>query len=639
MEPGTTMNTEGFLFQAFVYLLAAVLSVPFAKRLGLGSVLGYLIAGVVIGPHVLRLVGEESGDVMHVAEFGVVMMLFLVGLELRPNLLWRLRGPILGTGGLQVAATILVIAGVAIAFGLPAGTALAVGMVFAVSSTAIALQSLAEKNLLQSKGGQTSFSVLLFQDIAVIPMLALLPLLVFADSGTVPGAGTHPDHGSSGPGLAPWQHALFVIAVVAAIVLGGRFVIRPVFRFLALTRLSEIFTAAALLLVVAIALAMQTVGLSPALGTFLAGVVLAESEYRHELESDIEPFKGLLLGLFFISVGSSIDLPLIRTQPFLILGLVLGLLLLKFLVLFGIGKITRLENSQNFTFSLALAQGGEFAFVLGSFALQNGVFDQSTANVLVAVVALSMVAAPFLFTLNEGLIQPRFSSHLPDREEDDIQETDAQVILAGFGRFGHIIGRILKNHGVKTTVLDLDADQVELVRKIGVKVYYGDATRAELLRSAGAEKAKLFVIAIDDEDKSLELVETIRRDFPHLKILTRANGRDHAYRLIQKGLSTREIFRETLGSSLDLSIEALRTLGFPAYQVHRAVRWFRRYDEESVAHLAKFASDPDALISAARERVRTIDELFASERHGITMLSDAGWDPPKGERTPAGDAR
>jgi monovalent cation:proton antiporter-2 (CPA2) family protein len=609
--------TEELLFQAFIYLLAAVATVPIAKQLGLGSVLGYLLAGVIIGPHLLGLVGQGEGGVMHVAEFGVVMMLFLVGLELRPNLLWRLRGPIIGTGGAQVIVTTLVVAGLATALGLKIKPALAIGMIFSASSTAIALQTLTEKGLLKSKGGQTSFSVLLFQDLAVIPILAILPLL--AVSGAVSSSAQQGGHG------APWQRALLVVGVVAAIVGGGRFLIRPVFRYLASTKLHEIFTAAALLLVVGIALAMEKVGLSPALGTFLAGVVLAESEYRHELESDIEPFKGLLLGLFFISVGSSIDLPLVKSQPVMILGLVLGLIIVKFLLLLGIGKITNLEKSQNFTFAFALAQGGEFAFVLISFAAQNQVIDQRIGNVLVATVALSMVASPFLFSINDRFVQPMFSSQLPDREADEIDEKGNPVILAGFGRFGHIVGRVLNLQGVKTTVLDLDADQVDLVRKLGVKVFYGDASRLELLQAAGAESAKLLIIAIDDEEKSMEMVEMAQKHFPNLQILARAAGRDHAYRLLKTGV--KHIYRETLGSSLDLSVNALRLLGFRAYEAQRAAKAFRDYDEQTVRELAQFSEDETQLIARAKEQIRSLDEIFEMERHR-NRPSDAGWDPP-----------
>jgi len=611
------MESSGFLFQAFIYLGAAVVSVPIAKRLGLGSVLGYLLAGVLIGPHVFRFIGDARGDVMSVAEFGVVMMLFLVGLELRPNLLWRLRGPIFGSGTLQVVLTSAVCAVPALCFHLAIGPAIAVGLILSDSSTAIAVQSLAEKGWLNTKGGQTSVAVLLFQDLAVIPILAVLPFL----------ATTHPTSIVATHG-ATWFQPLLVLATVSAIVVGGRFLIGPAFHFLALTRLHEVFTAAALLLVVGIALAMQLIGLSPALGTFLAGVVLAESEYRHELESDIEPFKGLLLGLFFVSVGASIDLSLIQREPILMAGLVIGLLLVKAAVLYGIGKISRLEHSQNFTFSLALAQGGEFAFVLVAFAVRNQVFDQGIGDRLIAIVALSMVAAPFLFTINEFWIQPRFSSRLRQRAADQIDETGNPVIIAGVGRYGAVVGRLLNAQGIKTTVLDFDPEQVDLIRKIGIKVFYGDATRHEMLEAAGAAEAKLLVVAIDDVEGSLRLVELAQKHFPNLALLVRAKDREHAYRLIKIGV--KDIFRETLESSLELGVQALRVLGFGAYRAHRAAHRFKEYDEETVRILSQyFGTDEKDFLGQVRKRVQTLDELFETERSGPIRPEDSGWDRPK----------
>ena len=611
------MESSGFLFQAFIYLGAAVVSVPIAKRLGLGSVLGYLLAGVLIGPHVFRFIGDARGDVMSVAEFGVVMMLFLVGLELRPNLLWRLRGPIFGSGTLQVVLTSAVCAVLALCFHLAIGPAIAVGLILSDSSTAIAVQSLAEKGWLNTKGGQTSVAVLLFQDLAVIPILAVLPFLTT----------THPTS-SVATHAATWFQPLLVLATVSAIVVGGRFLIGPAFHFLALTRLHEVFTAAALLLVVGIALAMQLVGLSPALGTFLAGVVLAESEYRHELESDIEPFKGLLLGLFFVSVGASIDLSLIQREPILMAGLVIGLLLVKAAVLYGIGKISRLENSQNFTFSLALAQGGEFAFVLVAFAVRNQVFDQGIGDRLIAIVALSMVAAPFLFTINEFWIQPRFSSRLRQRAADQIDETGNPVIIAGVGRYGAVVGRLLNAQGIKTTVLDFDPEQVDLIRKIGIKVFYGDATRHEMLEAAGAAEAKLLVVAIDDVEGSLRLVELAQKHYPNLALLVRAKDREHAYRLIKIGV--KDIFRETLESSLELGVQALRVLGFGAYRAHRAAHRFKEYDEETVQILSQYyGTDEKDFLGQVRKRVQTLDELFETERSGPIRPEDSGWDRPK----------
>jgi monovalent cation:proton antiporter-2 (CPA2) family protein len=612
------MESSGFLFQAFIYLGAAVVSVPIAKRLGLGSVLGYLLAGVIIGPHVLNFIGDARGDVMNVAEFGVVMMLFLVGLELRPHLLWQLRGPIFGSGLLQLFVTSVAVAVMALPFGLAIGPAIAVGLILSESSTAIAVQSLAEKGRLNTKGGQTAFAVLLFQDLAVIPILALMPFLG-ESSQHLAAATTH---------SAPWVQPLELVVVVSAIVVGGRFVIGPAFHFLALTRLHEIFTAAALLLVVGIALAMQLLGLSPALGTFLAGVVLADSAYRHELESDIEPFKGLLLGLFFVSVGASIDLSLIRSEPLQMLGLVIGLLVLKAVILLTIGKISRLESSQNFTFSIALAQGGEFAFVLVAFAVRNQLFDQVLANRLIAVVALSMVAAPFLFTINEFLIQPRFSSRLPQRDADKIDERNNPVIIAGVGRYGAVIARLLNAQKIRTTALDFDPEQVDLIRKIGFKVFYGDATRLDLLLAAGAAQAKLLVIAIDDVDGSLDLVRLAQKHFPKLKLLVRANDREHAYRLIKLGI--KDIYRETLESSLQMSVQAMQVLGFRAYQAHRAAHKFKEYDEETVRLLAEYyGTDEKDFIGRVRKRVQTLDELFEAEGTGAVNPVDFGWDRPK----------
>ncbi|HLM73392.1 MAG TPA: monovalent cation:proton antiporter-2 (CPA2) family protein, partial [Polyangiaceae bacterium] len=455
------------LAQAFIYLLAAIVMVPIAKRLGLGSVLGYLLAGVALGPFALGLIGKEGADVMHFAEFGVVMMLFLVGLELKPELLWRLRRPILGLGGLQVVGTSIAFAGAALAVGHGARPAVAVGLIFAGSSTAIALQSLAEKGLLKSEGGQAAFSVLLFQDIAVIPMLALFPLLAAPGA---PGA-------AAAPGRPGWQQALLVLGAVVVIVVGGRYVMRPVFRFLAETRLREVFTAAALALVIGIALLMGAVGLSPALGTFLAGVVMADSEYRHELESDIEPFKGLLLGVFFIAVGSSIDFSLIASRPLMILGAVAGLMIGKLLILLGIGKVMGLERRARAVLAMSLAQGGEFAFVLVSFAVQSRVLTTALAGPLVAIVAVSMLLTPLVLLALERVVLPRMSAGLKkeERQHDEPQAHEGGVVIAGFGRFGQIVGRFLRASGIPTTVLDLDPAMVDLLRRLGLSVHYGDA--------------------------------------------------------------------------------------------------------------------------------------------------------------------
>jgi monovalent cation:proton antiporter-2 (CPA2) family protein len=422
---------NGGLYQAFVYLAAALIAVPLAKRLGLGSVLGYLLAGVVIGPFALRLI-EGGGDVMHFAEFGVVMMLFLIGLELRPALLWQMRAPILGLGGLQVAGTAIVLGMAAILAGVTWKPALAIGLILAMSSTAIVLQSLGEKGALKTPGGEASFAVLLFQDVAVIPILAAMPLLA-----TLPSVGTDTAHGPVGIAALPgWQRAALVLIAVAAIVIAGRFLLRPFFRYIAATQLREMFTATALFIVIGIAMLMHMLGLSPALGTFIAGIVLADSEYRVQLEADIEPFKGLLLGLFFISVGAGIDFSIMARQPVAIAGIVVAIVALKFLVLLALGRWFKLRLSDSFLFAFALAQGGEFAFVLLSFATREGVLPPETANLLIASVALSMAAAPLLLVVNERLVQPRFQSAKPRREADEIDEQENPVILAGFGRFG-----------------------------------------------------------------------------------------------------------------------------------------------------------------------------------------------------------
>jgi CPA2 family monovalent cation:H+ antiporter-2/glutathione-regulated potassium-efflux system ancillary protein KefC/glutathione-regulated potassium-efflux system protein KefB len=620
------MGEGGFFYQAFIYLTAAVISVPIAKRLGLGSVLGYLIAGVAIGPFALDLVGERGQDIMHFAEFGVVMMLFLVGLELEPSLVWRMRAPILGLGGLQVIVTAVVIALCGVVLGFAWQTALAIGLTLALSSTAIILQTLSEKGLMPTRAGQSAFSVLLFQDIAVIPILAVLPLLAVesASHSAVTHAGGH------GPetwveGMPAWAQTLAVIGAVAGVVLVGRFLVVPVLRMVGRTRLREIFTAASLLLVIGIALLMSRVGLSPALGTFLAGVVLANSEYRHQLEADIEPFKGLLLGLFFIAVGASIDFKLIAGDPGLIASLVAGLVAVKLILLLILGRLFKLSLDQNLLFGFALAQGGEFAFVLFSFASQSEVLDEEVVAPLMAVVAVSMAIAPLLMLVNEKLIQPRFGTlEAEPREADDIHGA-SPVIIAGFGRFGHIVGRLLLANGVGTTVLDVDSDQVDMLRKLGLKVFYGDAGREDLLRAAGAEKAKVLIVAVDGKDKALEIVQTAHEHFPHLRILSRAHGRPHAYDLLEAGVD--HVYRETLDTSLKVGVDSLCMLGYRRHQALRAARKFRRHDEESVRELAGMWKDRKAYILRARELIQSVQRLIREEvAQGRTPELDAAWD-------------
>jgi monovalent cation:proton antiporter-2 (CPA2) family protein len=626
------MHGEGFFYQALIYLAAAVVSVPIAKRLGLGSVLGYLIAGIAIGPFALGLVGEEGQDVLHFAEFGVVMMLFLIGLELQPSLLWRLRSSILGLGGLQVGITGAVITAIAIAVGLDWRSGLAVGMILALSSTAIVLQTLQEKGLMKTGGGRSAFSVLLFQDLAVIPILAILPLL--ARSGAVH-ASAETGHSTTWvEGLPGWGTALVVAAAVAAIVIGGRLLIRPAFRFIARARVPEIFTASALLLVIGIAILMTRVGLSPALGTFLAGVVLATSEYRHELESDIEPIKGLLLGLFFISVGASIDFAQIISRPALIGGLVAALIVVKFLVLLVLGRVFDLGSDQNLLFSFALAQAGEFAFVLFSFATQQGVIGLEVASPLVAVVALTMALTPLLMLVNERLVQPRFGTLEKDQREADVFDESNPVIIAGYGRVGTIIGRLLRVSGIGATVLEVDSDQVELLRKLGHKVFYGDASRLDLLRAAGADSARVLVIALDDPDRILGLVQTAQKHFPHLKVLSRAIGRTHAYELLEAGLDS--VYRETLDSSLRIGFDVLRELGMPGFEALRRTRRFRVHDEQALRELSGKRGDTKTYMHLVRQQSEALERVLATDSSDRWSNVDEAWDTEGLRREQAG---
>jgi glutathione-regulated potassium-efflux system ancillary protein KefC len=608
------MAEANLLQSAFVYLSAAVVSVPIAKRLGLGSVLGYLIAGALIGPFVLGLVGDSEG-VMHAAEFGVVIMLFLIGLELQPSLLWRLRTSILGMGGLQVAFCAAFGLGVGIMFGLSWQVALAVGLTLSLSSTAIVLQSLREKGIANTDAGRGAFSVLLFQDIAIIPMLALFPLLATLAVTDVAIAGGPLD------GLPTWMRGIAVLAAIGAIVLGGRLLLRPVLRWVASSNLHEIFTATALMLVVGVAVLMQTVGLSPALGAFVAGVVLADSEYRHEIETDIEPFRGLLLGLFFISVGAGIDFGLLMDEPILILGLVALLVVIKAAVMFGVAKLFGNRTGDSALIGLGLAQGGEFAFVLFAFAQGAGVMPASVIAPLTVVVALSMAISPLLLIAGQA-IMTRVDATLTSDRAPEIETGHYDVIIAGYGRFGQIVGRMLSANGFSVSVLDHDADQVEVLRGFGRKVNYGDATRLDLLRIAGAGEAQLLVVAIDDPEKSLELVETARKAFPNLKIVARAFDRRHAYELMTRKIDAFE--RETFAAGVRLAVKSLRLLGRPAYKSDRAGKIFMRYDEKVLTDMFSHWTDKEAAEyqRLVRDRTALEEQLIARDMTSFAGRSD-----------------
>jgi monovalent cation:proton antiporter-2 (CPA2) family protein len=623
------MEQGGFFYQAFIFLTAAVISVPIAKKLNLGSVLGYLIAGALIGPFVFGFIGQEGESLLHFAEFGVVMMLFLIGLELQPSMIWKLRGPILGMGGSQVCLTALITFGVGFAFDLSWKMSLAVGIILAMSSTAIVLQTLNEKGLLNTKGGQNAFSILLFQDIAVIPILALLPLL--ADASQVASNVAHHTseeghHGTTWVEHLPaWGQTLVMLGAVVGLVVLGRYAVNPCFRWIAKTGLRELFTAASLLLVIGIAILMTQVGLSPALGTFLAGVILAQSEFRHELETDIEPFKGLLLGLFFIAVGASIDFSLIGSKPLFILLLVVLLVAIKFTVLVVIGKVFKVNTSNNVLTAFSLAQGGEFAFVLLSFALQNRVISQEVSDPLVAAVALSMAFTPLLMLLNERIIQPKLNNgNTEEREADEMEESNP-VIVAGFGRFGNIVGRFLQANGVSATFLDLDSDNVERVRKIGLKAFYGDASRQDLLRAAGAEHAKIMIVAVDNTEKTDAIIATASKHFPHLKLLVRAHGWRDALVLVDQGVE--HVYQEVTDTALHLGVEALEMLGKRRFHAHRSMKKFRKGQKAIILELSKvYKQDEKQFLKHAKHHLKTLEEHVLEENRRMHGRQEEGWD-------------
>ncbi|MEZ8738824.1 monovalent cation:proton antiporter-2 (CPA2) family protein [Photobacterium swingsii] len=622
--------------QAFIYLAAAVIAVPVAKRLGLGSVLGYLIAGVVIGP-IIGLVGEETTTIQHFAEFGVVMMLFLVGLELEPKMLWAMRNRLMGLGGLQVGGTAAVVMGAALYFGQPWTIALTIGLIFALSSTAIVLQTFSEKGLSKTEGGQNAFSVLLFQDIAVIPMLAFIPLLAMPDlvaqaQSAVTTAAEHHDELSLVAGLPGWAYGLVITGSIIAVVVGGHYLSRPLFRFVASSGLREIFTATALMLVIGIAALMSLVGLSPALGTFLAGVVLANSEFRHELESNIDPFKGLLLGLFFITVGAGINFSVLFNDFVVIIALTLAVMVVKALVLYSLALIFKIKGSDRWLFTLSLAQAGEFGFVLLSFSLQNHVIPADIAQTLSLVVALSMFLTPGLFILFDKVILPRFEKTSNDREMDVIDD-QGTVIIAGIGRFGQIVNRLLISNGVKTVVLDHQANQIDVVRSFGAKAFYGDATRPDLLHTAGIEHAAALVIAIDDHEHSVELVKYVKHTYPKVKIITRAFDRGHGYLLRQAGADIIE--SETYHSALEIGGHAMKTLGLHPFFVEQQKNTYKRVEERKSDKLYAVwedDSESERFDNHYRELFIRLEEVMAEEmkvdRSDKHARSERGWTPP-----------
>jgi len=594
------------LFNVFVFLAAACLVVPLASRFKLGSVLGYLAAGIVIGPFGLGLIGDAE-KIMHFAEFGVVMMLFLIGLELEPALLWRLRKSILGLGGLQVVLTTSAFTLIGLALGYSWQMSLAVGMALSLSSTALVLQMLQETHLMNTPMGETSFSVLLFQDIAAIPILVIMPLLV------IHGVQGQQIHASMIATLPGWAQTLIIACVIAAVIAVSRYLSYYLFRAVARTHLREMFTALSLAVVVGITLLMQLVGVSPALGTFVAGVVLANSEYRHTLGTNIEPFKGLLLGLFFISVGMGMDFHLFAESPLRLVLAVTALMTIKTLILFTLGRFFGLNALHNSGFALALAQGGEFAFVLLQFAGTLNILPQTQEKFLTLVVATSIALTPLLIALYNRLIVPKFLSVLPERSFDRIEEENP-IILAGFGRFGQVIGRFLNAQGVKTTVLEKDPDQLELLRRFGFKGYFGDASRLDLLHSAGAAKAKLLIVAVDNPETSLEIVRLAKAEFPRLKIFARARNRRHAYELSKAGVNYYK--REVFDSSLEMAQQILVSLSKNDSDAHSKAIKFKQHDEATLKASFDFFDDEPELVSFMRTQRAELERILQNDISG-----------------------
>jgi monovalent cation:proton antiporter-2 (CPA2) family protein len=589
-----------FLYTLVILLAAAVVAVPVAKRLGFGSVLGYLAAGLIIGPAGLRLVTDVE-SIAEVSELGVVMLLFLIGLELRPARLWVMRRSVLGLGAAQVAVTAAVLALCGHMFGLAGSTAVVVGFGLALSSTAIVLPMLAERELLATRAGRDSFSVLLFQDLAVIPAVALLPLF---DGGVSHVTATAPGQ--------VWLAVAKGIAAVLVVLIGGRFLIRPIFRAVEGAKAPEIFTATALVIVMGTAALVSLVGLSTSLGAFMAGVLLSDSEYRHELQADIEPFEGLLLGVFFISVGMSADLGLLVERPTVILAGVALLLAIKAAIAFALGRAAGQSTGDAVRFALALAQAGEFGFVLFGAAVAAHVMTAEQSRAAMLVVTLSMVASPLLFALEERWLAPRFERRHPERDFDPIGGTPTPVIISGFGRMGQIVGRILRLRRIRYTALDNHVEQIDLVRRFGNKAYYGDPTRLDVLRSAGAGDAKVIVVALEGIADSLKVVEHVKRHFPNLAIVARARNRHHAHLLMDHGVT--HIVRETFYSSLRLTQQVLEELGVDTEDAKRTTGVFEEHDERTLVDQHGFYKDEKQMIQTAKQAAVELRRLLEADR-------------------------
>ncbi|MEP3371410.1 MAG: monovalent cation:proton antiporter-2 (CPA2) family protein [Maribacter dokdonensis] len=614
--------TGSLLFDAIVFLLGAIICVSIAKRLGLSSVLGYLIAGVLIGPYVLGFIGEEGEDILHFAEFGVVVMLFLIGLEIEPKNFWNMRKSIAGMGGLQVAGTMLLSYLFFILIDFDWKVALVISMAVALSSTAIAMQTIDEKGLMETTFGNSAFSILLFQDIIVIFMLGAIPLL--SNTEVEAATDSHESTGNLLDGLPMGYQTLAIILSVVLIIGAGQYLIVPMLRRVAKTGVRELLFASALLIVFSISFLMEYVGLSPALGAFLGGVVLSSSEYKHELESNLEPFKNLLLGLFFIAVGASINFVVIAKIPLTIGGILLAIVLIKALILFITGMVFNLKLDQNLLLTFSLAQIGEFAFVLLSFAFQLNILDQEQMDIMLVITALTMSITPIISIINERFILPKIGTKESIKRPMDHIAKSQNVILVGFGHFGSTVGRFLRSHGIEATILDQDSNRVDVLRKMGFEVYYGDATRIDLLEAAGIAKAKILICAIDNPPITQEITKLVKEKYPHVELMIRAQNRNDAYELLNLGFEN--IYRESLDTSLALAKDVLSKLGFRKYTLIRQVQNFIKYDESSLRRLAMEPKGDDDYLFKVRKELEEQERLLEEDfKRGIVEY-DIHWD-------------
>ncbi len=606
---------HSIVFQAIILLAGALIFVPLAKRLYLGSVFGYLMAGVIIGPFGFGLVGGEGRDIMNFAELGIVLMLFLIGLELEPIHLRRLKRFIVSAGLLQFFVTTLLVAGLFVAMGFPLAAALAVGMATSMSSTAMVLQTMEEKGWSRTPLGETSLAVLLTQDVAVIPVLAILPLLA---------AKTVSIDTTVFSRFPQWVHTVAIFAAVGVVLLSGRYLLIPFLRFIARSNLRELLTAAALFIVLTTAFFMDYVGVSPALGTFLAGIVLASSEFRHQLQIDIEPFKGILLGLFFISIGAVIDFSNITLMPVTVIGMLLGVVCLKAVAMYVTGRFAGLGKDQSLFLAVGLSQVGEFAFVLLSFMDRLSLISTPWTDVLLFVTAMSMMISPLLLYITERLVIPRLLAAAENSRASDVEFQYHPVLIAGFGPFGSTIGRFLRANGVESTILDNDADRVKVLRKMGFKAFFGDATRLDVLKAAGADNIKIFVAAVGQGEINIELVEKVKQAFPHVTIMSRVQGPVQAFDLMDRG--ERHIYRDNVDTAVRLGVDCLVKLGHRRYSAFRAGQKFLRYDEESLHELVATRHDNKTYILKTRELIQLQERLLLRDREFNPSAYDHAWD-------------